>query len=205
MRRRGAKATPRCPRVSRASVTALNQAEKTRKTRKESISNFITRSLQCQTLPRTSARERARARRGRTEWNFKAFLKIDSFSTGGGTVTDSCGIQFTKQKTKKQVFECLLDKTIFKCIRQINIHRSEVHCGSAFEPGASGLPYYCTSTCARSGCTRRASCVDSKPIYICVYICFIEFVVWKLFLTLCRQIVFKNHININKQSSICSY
>jgi len=31
-----------------------------------------------------------------------------------------------------------------ECIRQINIHRSEVHCGSAFEPGGSGLPYYCT-------------------------------------------------------------
>ena len=29
-----------------------------------------------------------------------------------------------------------------------------VHCGSAFEPGASGLPY---------SCTRHASCVDSKP------------------------------------------
>jgi len=27
---------------------------------------------------------------------------------------------------------------------QINIHRSEVHCGSAFEPGSSGLPFYCT-------------------------------------------------------------
>jgi len=35
--------------------------------------------------------------------------------------------------------------------------------GSAFEPGASGLPYYCTSTCARSCCTWRATCVDSKP------------------------------------------
>jgi len=34
-------------------------------------------------------------------------------------------------------------KTICDCIRQINIHMSEVHCGSAFEPGGSGLPYYC--------------------------------------------------------------
>jgi len=25
---------------------------------------------------------------------------------------------------------------------------SKVQCGSAFEPGASGLPYYCTSICA---------------------------------------------------------
>ena len=31
-----------------------------------------------------------------------------------------------------------------KCIRQINIHKSEVHCRSVFEPGGSGLPYYCT-------------------------------------------------------------
>jgi len=29
--------------------------------------------------------------------------------------------------------------------------------------GASGLAYYCTSICVRFGCTRRASCVDSKP------------------------------------------
>jgi len=35
-------------------------------------------------------------------------------------------------------------KTTCECLRQINIHRSEVHCGSAFEPGGSGLPYYCT-------------------------------------------------------------
>jgi len=40
---------------------------------------------------------------------------------------------------------------------------SMLHCGSAFEPGTSGLPYYCTSTCSRSGCTRCASCVDSEP------------------------------------------
>jgi len=40
---------------------------------------------------------------------------------------------------------------------------SMVHCGSAFEPGASGLPYYCTSICVRSCCNWRASYVDSKP------------------------------------------
>jgi len=39
----------------------------------------------------------------------------------------------------------------------------DMNCGSAFDPGASGLHCYCTSTCARSGCTRRASCVDSRP------------------------------------------
>jgi len=40
---------------------------------------------------------------------------------------------------------------------------SMVHCGSVFEPRASGLPYYCTSICVRSCCTESASCVDSKP------------------------------------------
>jgi len=40
--------------------------------------------------------------------------------------------------------------------------KSTVHGGSAFEPGASGLPYYCTSICVRSCCTWRASCVDPK-------------------------------------------
>ena len=38
-----------------------------------------------------------------------------------------------------------------------------VHCGSAFEPGASGLPYYCASICVRSYCNWRANGVDSKP------------------------------------------
>jgi len=33
---------------------------------------------------------------------------------------------------------------------QNNIHVSKVHCGSAFEPGASGLPYYCASICVHS-------------------------------------------------------
>ena len=38
---------------------------------------------------------------------------------------------------------------------------SMVHCGSAFEPGASRLPCYCTSICVRSWWNWRASCVDS--------------------------------------------
>jgi len=37
-----------------------------------------------------------------------------------------------------------------------NIHVSKVHCGSAFEPGVSRLPYYCTSICVRSWCNWRA-------------------------------------------------
>ena len=49
---------------------------------------------------------------------------------------------------------------------------SMVHCGSAFEPGASGLPYTPTvcvpdarllhTTCVRSWCNWRASCVVAK-------------------------------------------
>ena len=42
-------------------------------------------------------------------------------------------------------------------------HSFHVYCGSAFEPGASRLPYYCTSISVRSWCNWRASCVDSKP------------------------------------------
>jgi len=42
-------------------------------------------------------------------------------------------------------------------------HKNNNNCGSAFESGASGLPYYCTPICVRFGCTRLASCVDSKP------------------------------------------
>jgi len=42
-------------------------------------------------------------------------------------------------------------------------HKNNTNCGSVFEPGASGPPYYCTSICMRFGCTLRANCVDSKP------------------------------------------
>jgi len=41
--------------------------------------------------------------------------------------------------------------------------KNNTNCGSAFEPGASGLSYYCASICDRFGCTRHATCVDSKP------------------------------------------
>jgi hypothetical protein len=59
------------------------------------------------------------------------------------------------------VCECLLYNNNHK-----TRHKNNTNCGSAFEPGASGLPYYCTSICVRFGCTRRArraSCADSKP------------------------------------------
>ena len=41
--------------------------------------------------------------------------------------------------------------------------KSRVHCGSAFDPGASGLPYCCTWIYVRFWCDWRANCVDSKP------------------------------------------
>ena len=56
------------------------------------------------------------------------------------------------------VCECLLQNNNHK-----TKHENNTNCGSAFEPGASGLPYYCTSICVRFGCTRRANCVDSIP------------------------------------------
>ena len=42
-------------------------------------------------------------------------------------------------------------------------HKNNTNCGSAFEPGVSGLPLYCTFICVRFGFTRLASCVDSTP------------------------------------------
>jgi len=42
-------------------------------------------------------------------------------------------------------------------------HKNNTNCRSAFEPGASGLPYHCASICVRSCCNWRASSVDSKP------------------------------------------
>jgi len=56
------------------------------------------------------------------------------------------------------VCECLLQNNNHK-----TKHQNNTNCGSAFEPGAAGLPYHCTSICVRSVCSRRASCVDSKP------------------------------------------
>jgi len=41
-------------------------------------------------------------------------------------------------------------------------HKNNTNCGSAFELGASVLPYYCTSICVRSWCNWRASSVDLK-------------------------------------------
>jgi len=70
------------------------------------------------------------------------------------------------------VCECLLQNINCK-----TKHKNNTNCGSALEPGASGLPYYCTSICVRFGCTRLARCVDSKPnkkktsfVYTCVCI-----------------------------------
>jgi len=56
------------------------------------------------------------------------------------------------------VCECLLQN-----INRKTKHKNNTNRGSALEPGASGLPYYCTSICVCFGCTRLASCVDSKP------------------------------------------
>ena len=64
------------------------------------------------------------------------------------------------------VCECLLQNNNHK-----TKHNNNTDCGSAFEPGASGLPYYCTSIYVRSGCTPRASCVDSKTHFFFLSLC----------------------------------
>ena len=56
------------------------------------------------------------------------------------------------------VCECLLQNTNHQ-----TKHKNNTNCGSAFEPGASGLPYYCASIWARSCCNWCASSVDSNP------------------------------------------
>jgi len=43
------------------------------------------------------------------------------------------------------VCECVLQNNNHK-----KKHKNNTNCGSAFEPGASGLPYYCASICVRS-------------------------------------------------------
>jgi hypothetical protein len=47
-------------------------------------------------------------------------------------------------------------------LRSRQLEKSDVT-ATALEPGAYGIPYYCTSDCVRFGCTRLASCVDSNP------------------------------------------
>jgi len=56
------------------------------------------------------------------------------------------------------VCECLLQNNNHK-----RKHKNITNRGSAFKPGASEIPYYCTSICARSWSNWRASSVDFKP------------------------------------------
>ena len=65
-----------------------------------------------------------------------------------------------RKKPKRKINEIEL-KTTFMCPYKKT--KSKVNCKSAFEPGASGLLYYCTSICVHSCCNWHASCVDSKP------------------------------------------
>ena len=74
-------------------------------------------------------------------------LSSSSTAESGGCCRVSQGVHMfvTKQKVPQLTIHCM------------------VHCGSAFEPRASGLPYYCASICVRSRCNWCASCVDSTP------------------------------------------
>jgi len=61
------------------------------------------------------------------------------------------------------VCECLLHNNMrmYTSNQYSNIRGPLRECRSIW-PGASGLPYYCTSICVRFGCTRLATCVDWK-------------------------------------------
>jgi len=55
---------------------------------------------------------------------------------------------------------CVLFCFIFICLHVcVCVFKSKVHCGSFFEPSASGLPCYCTSNCVHSWYNWRANCV----------------------------------------------
>jgi len=59
------------------------------------------------------------------------------------------------------VCECLLHNNMrmYTSNQYSNVRGPLRECRS-IRPGASGLPYYCTSICVRFGCTRLATCVD---------------------------------------------
>jgi len=55
---------------------------------------------------------------------------------------------------------------------QNNMYASKVHCGSAFEPGASGFPYYCRAppVCVPDMCSGdfwKKTCLDAGKIEFC--------------------------------------
>jgi len=67
----------------------------------------------------------------------------------------------------RQWVEQYLDVGTYMIVKPVERTRDlywicDMSCGSAFELGASGLPYYCTSICVRSWCNWCASSVDSK-------------------------------------------
>jgi len=58
---------------------------------------------------------------------------------------------------------CVLFCFIFICLHVcVCVFKSKVHCGSFFEPSASGLPCYCTSNCVHSWYNWRANCVKGE-------------------------------------------
>jgi len=69
------------------------------------------------------------------------------------------------------VCECLLQNNNHK-----TKHKNNTNCGSAFEPGASRLPYYCAFICVRSWCNWRASLLipnqkNKIVMWICINLC----------------------------------
>jgi len=62
-----------------------------------------------------------------------------------------------------RLFVCLRMRMSTKDNNLKTKHKNDTNCGSAFEPGASGLPYHCASICVRSWGNWCGSSVDFKP------------------------------------------
>ena len=63
-----------------------------------------------------------------------------------------------------RVYACVFCDFSFVCLHVCAYaFKSKVQCGSAFEPGACGLPHYCTSTFFLFFLYFRSCCVATKP------------------------------------------
>jgi len=87
--------------------------------------------------------------------------------------TFNINIHFDHFNTKSHILNTFPTyKYIHFRVNQHSCARGPLRECRSIRSGASGLPYYCASICVRFGCTRRASCVDSKPkkkLHVCAY------------------------------------
>jgi len=83
--------------------------------------------------------------------------------------TFNINIHFDHFNTKSHILNTFPTyKYIHFRVNQHSCARGPLRECRSIQSGASGLPYYCAWICVRFGCTRRASCVDSKPKKKCM-------------------------------------